>query len=81
MTEAEVLAEGELLFRFTARPEEKVTCYGALVDEYIVIGNPQAAAGLVVYVRLKIDGGSWEANPWSERLVIRRLLEELGKRH
>ena len=46
-----------------------------LAEEYAVIADEKANAGLIVYGKY---GGVWRVNPWSTRFLIRILLENSG---
>lgn len=46
-----------------------------MAQEYAVIAEPSANGGLVVYAK-HLDG-TWAANPWSVRFLIRELLERI----
>jgi hypothetical protein len=46
-----------------------------MAEEYAVIADEKANAGLIVYGKY---GGVWRVNPWSTRFLIRILLENCG---
>lgn len=46
-----------------------------LADEYAIVADKRANAGLIVYGKYN---GVWRANPWSTRFLIRVLLENSG---
>lgn len=46
-----------------------------MAEEYAVIAEEKANAGLIVYGKYK---GVWRLNPWSTRFLIRILLEKSG---
>lgn len=46
-----------------------------MAEEYVVVADEKANAGLLVYGKYN---GTWRANPWSTRFLIRVLLENSG---
>lgn len=47
-----------------------------MFDEYAVVSNKGANAGILIYV--KTDNGNWQVNTWSARFLVRVLLEDIG---
>lgn len=54
---------------------EEVAMLQDMADEYAVVAEKEANAGLMVYGKYN---GVWRVNPWSTRFLIRVLLENSG---
>ena len=46
-----------------------------LAEEYAICEDPLSNAGILIYAKYN---GSWKANPWSVRFLVRYLLEQTG---
>ncbi len=71
--------EGRILFRFTPNPEDDITGYDQVGTEQVVIEEPKADGGVVIYGKSSRTG-EWLAN-FGERHVIKRLLEMMMAVH
>jgi hypothetical protein len=63
-----------VIWHHASRPEDRKTPFDAIAEEYLVIDEPAAQSGIVVYAKYR---GEWAANPFSTRALTVRLLETI----
>lgn len=70
--------EGEELYRWIPAPEDNITGFDDIADEYVVCRRPEVPGGILIWGRYH---GRWEINPWMLRNLISHLLKELRVSH
>ena len=67
---------GHVVWQWTPPPGMNKDIGDDCADEYAIEMRESALGGLILWARW---GDKWEPNPWSERYVLRQLLQEMGK--
>lgn len=71
--------EGKILYRLVTKPEDRITPYDDMADEYVVVEEKTALGGVIEWARY---GEKWVVNPWSTRwstrILTRKLIERIA---
>lgn len=67
--------EGRVLYDWTPLPSDQINDTDDIAERYVVIEVPAAISGLIVFAKYR---GTWHANPWTSRPLIRHLLKQTG---
>jgi hypothetical protein len=66
----------KILYTWQPKKSEKANLYEDVADAYVVVEEPQALSGFIVY---GLYGERWVANPFNMRPLIRKMLQDLGR--
>lgn len=79
LEEIEKVMDGEIVYYYETTAEERANLNNLhnMALAYCVLRSDKADEGLVVFAKYS-EAKGFEANPWSCRSLIRKLLEEKG---